>query len=111
MNKKSSFTPSNAEKAFIYQQTEELASSFEELGAISVLLEKQPESSNYIITFMLNSSIMNILAQSEGKDLSETCISAKNQMKKKLSLLTESLNHSPKREKLIEELKKSPYIH
>ncbi len=112
MSKKlTNFQPSNAEKAFVYQQTQDLISDLSDFGPISVLLEKNEYSSHYTITFTLNTSFMKILARSEGDNLLETCMSAKNEMKKKLARLAQSMEDSPEREQLIEELKKSPYLH
>ena len=104
------FEPSNEEKAFVYQQTQDLVNSHN-LGPISVLLEKKESSSQFVITFVFNTGLFQIAAQSEGENLHETCISAKNEMKKKLSVLSQSLNDSKERDQFIEELKKNPYIH
>ena len=107
------FNPSNAEKAFVYQQTQELVSSLKNVGPVSVLLEKyanDPSCKNYAVTFILGSLPVKIQARSEGDDLMEVCMSAKNQIKKKLSMLSQSMERSPQRDKLIEELKKFPYI-
>lgn len=105
------FQPSNAEKAFVYQQTQDLLSDLNNFGPISVLLEKNENSSMYIITFALKTFSTPVLARSEGKNLMEVCMSAKNEMKKKLAFLARSMENSPERDKFIEELKKSPYLH
>ena len=101
------FNPSNAEKAFVYQQTQDLVSSLSNVAPVSVLLEKyanSPSCKSYAVTFILGSLPANIQARSEGDDLMEVCISAKNQMKKKLSMLSQSMKNSPKRNKLIEDI-------
>lgn len=109
------FKPSNAEKAFVYQQTQDLVSGVNALCPVAVLLEKysdkSEEESGYAVTFVLGDSQMNVLARSEGKDLLEVCISAKNQMKKKLHAMAQSMEESPARTKFIDELKRSPYLH
>lgn len=109
------FKPSNAEKAFVYQQTQDLVSAVNALCPVAVLLEKYSDKaekeSGYAVTFVLGDSQMNVLARSEGKDLLEVCISAKNQMKKKLYTMAQSMAESPERTKFIDELKRSPYLH
>ena len=106
------FEPSSAEKAFVYQQTQDIISAVNEFCPVSVVLEKQSKKpANYAVTFVLGLSPMNVLARSEGSNLTEVCISAKNQMKKKLFFIAQSMEESQERTKFIEELKKSPYIH
>ena len=108
------FKPSSAEKAFVYQQTQDLAASLSGAAPVSVLLEKYSSErvqDNYAVTFILGVSPMSVQARSEGSDLMEVCVSAKNEMKKKMSLINQSMKDSPQRIKLIEELKKSPYTH
>ena len=108
------FTPSNAEKAFVYQQTQDLVSTANTVCPVAVLLEKysDPAKENgYVVTFVLGDADRNVLARSEGKDLLEVCISAKNQMKKKLYAMAQSMKESPARTKFIDELKRSPYLH
>ena len=114
MNKRNkAFKPSSAEKAFIYQQTQDLISNLHSECPISVFLEKNENSSQeeYIVTFMLGVAPSNILARSKGKDFMETCVSAKNEMKKKLSMIAQSMEDSPDRINFIDEIKKSHYLH
>ena len=111
MNKKPKvFEPSKEEKAFVYQQTQDLATSHN-LGPISVVLEKKEKSSQFVITFTLNTGLIQIFSRREGENLHDTCMSAKNEMKKKLSLFAQSIDDSKDRDKFIDELKKNPYIH
>ena len=105
------FQPSNAEKAFVYQQTQDILSDLNNFGPVSVLLEKNENASTYTITFVLEAVSMKVLARSEGKNLTEVCMTAKNEMKKKLAVLAQSMENSPERDQFIEELKKSPYLH
>ena len=108
MNKKA-FLPSNAEKAFIYQQTQDLVAITAESCPISVHLEKNDQE--YIVTFVLGNSPKEILTQSKGSDLMEVCLSAKNEMKKKLSMIASSLGESRERINFIDEIKKPYYFH
>ena len=114
MNKKHKlFQPSSAEKAFIYQQTQDLISVINEECPISILLEKNenhPEG-EYTVTFVLGVAPSNLLACSKGKSFMETCVSAKNEMKKKLSMIAQSMEESPERINLIDQIKKSYYFH
>ncbi len=107
------FQPSNAEKAFIYQQTQDLISITNEQCPVSVFLEKNETApqKEYIVTFVLGVAPSNVLARSKGADFMEACVSAKNEMKKKLSLIAQSMEESPERIKFIDEIKKSHYLH
>lgn len=106
------FTPSNAEKAFIYQQTQDLSSYIQEVTPIAVLLEKLTDSEIiYIVTFILGVPPFSITSRSEGQNFSEACISAKNQMKTKLFKITQNLEESKERIQFIEKLKKNVYFH
>ena len=109
--KHSIFQPSNEEKAFVYQQTQDLVSHLNHVGPVSVLLEKNENSSTYIITFALQANALKLLARSEGENLLDVCISAKNEMKKKLALMSQSMEDSPERTAFIDEIKNNPYIH
>ena len=112
MSKKHSiFQPSNAEKAFVYQQTQDLISHLNHPGPVSVLLEKDKDSSTYIITFALQANAVKVSARSKGENLLDVCISAKNEMKKKLALMARSMEDSPERTAFIDTLKKNPYLH
>lgn len=112
--KKASFIPSSSEKAFVYQQTQDLISYICEPSTISVFLERATSSSSkhvYSVTFVLNSPSAPIVARSEGESLLEACISSKNQMKERISSLSASTMSSSERSSFIEACKKYPYIH
>lgn len=104
------FEPSNEDRAFVYQQTQDLATS-NNVGPVSVSLSKNENSGEYVITFMIQTAAVQIFAKSKGENLHEACISAKNEMKKKLFVLTQFSDHSQERDQFIDDLKKNPYIH
>ena len=82
-NKKDNLlTPSNEEKAFVYQQALELSPLLAENKPITVILKKNRKPAKYSVTFILIPETLNIKIQSEGDNLFEVCINVKNKAKK-----------------------------
>ena len=108
------FTPTGAEKAFIYQQTQDLVSFLNDAGPVSVLIEKHPKTHNspssYAVTFIFSFDPLSVQAQGQGNTLISACVSAKNQMKKKILNISHHIGNLPQRNKMIEKLKKYTYI-
>ena len=109
--KKMLLEPSGEEKAFVYQQALELSPLLNQNGPIAVILEKNNNKNNatYSVTFILIPETLNIKVQSEGDNLFDVCISAKNKAKKTIRLLTNQMD-SPIRKIQMEHFKKFPYL-
>lgn len=109
--------PSVTERAFIYQQTQELASCLPiENIPISVLLEKVKSKTIsqhcYGVTFaILSLSSLTLSARCEANTLEEACIGAKNQLKEKLQSLLHMTKNLPNRNEIIDSIKAHPYLH
>ncbi len=105
--------PSGEEKTFVYQQVLELKSFLLNSGSIAVILEKsqnEKKQSQYSVTFVLVPETLNLKVQSQGDNLFDACISAKNKARK---TITQLINHidQPDRKLQVEHFKKFPYLH
>ena len=103
--------PSGEEKAFVYQQALELSPLLAK-GPIAVILEKNQKketSLKYSVTFILAPEILNIKIQSEGDNLFDVCINAKNKAKHAIKQLINQAD-SPLRNRQMEHFKKFPYL-
>ncbi|MDE0518987.1 MAG: hypothetical protein F4X95_03910 [Oligoflexia bacterium] len=102
--------PSGEEKAFVYQQALELSPLLDKSAPIAVILEKNEfqNRSKYSVTFILIPDKLNIKITSEGDNLFDVCITAKNKAKKTISYLINQMD-SPARTIKMEHFKKFPY--
>ncbi len=109
--KKVLLEPSGEEKAFVYQQALELSPLLNQNEPIAVILEKNnnKNSSTYSVTFILIPETLNIKVQSEGDNLFDVCISAKNKAKKTIQLLANQAD-SPTRKIQMAHFKMFPYL-
>ena len=103
--------PSGEEKAFVYQQALELSPLLAKSGPVAVILEKNKTEnhSKYSVTFILVPNKLNIKIKSEGDNLFDVCITAKNKAKKAISYLMNQVD-SPMRTIQMEHFKKFPYL-
>lgn len=91
------FEPTGEERAFLYQQVQELEQIASQFGSISVLVEQshpedQPDDLSYAVTFVVAPENMEFKVRGEGVDLFETCILAKNES---LAQLNKLINQVP----------------
>ena len=101
--------PSNEERAFVYQQALELSPFLTENKPIAVILKKNKKTAKYSVTFILIPESLNIKIQSEGDNLFDVCMNAKNKAKKTISQLINQTD-SPTRNIQMEHFKKFPYL-
>ena len=104
-------TPSGEEKAFVYQQAMELSPLLGDNGPIAVILEKNKtdkKNIKYSVTFILVPDSLNIKIQSEGDNLFDVCINAKQKAKKTLRQILNQMP-SPVRRLKMAHFKKYPY--
>lgn len=91
------FEPTGEERAFLYQQVQELEQIASQFGSISVLVEQSypednPDDLSYAITFVVAPENMEFKVRGEGVDLFETCMVAKNET---LAQLNKLINQVP----------------
>ncbi len=78
------FEPSGEERAFLYQQVQDIEPIAGQFGSISVLVEQShpttdPSDLTYAVTFVVAPENMEFKIRGEGKNLYETCMLAKNE--------------------------------
>lgn len=86
------FEPTLEERAFLYQQVQELEPIASQFGSLSVLVEQSypqedPEDISYAVTFVVAPESMNFKVTGSGKNLFETCIVAKQETQARLNQL------------------------
>ena len=86
------FEPNAEERAFLYQQVQDLEPLASQFGSISVLVEQShpkdaPKDLSYAVTFVVAPESMEFKIRGEGKNLYETCMAAKNETMNRLSQL------------------------
>lgn len=91
------FEPSAEERAFLYQQVQDLEPIASQFGSISVLVEQahpdnDPDDIRYTVSFVVAPENMDFRVSGEGKDLFETCVAAKNES---LAQLNKLINQVP----------------
>lgn len=90
------FEPQLDERAFLYQQVQELAEQGLEFGGMSVSCEKidksEAEPEKYAVNLLLSPGEMNLESRGEGESLIEAAVKAKEAMAKSLELIAGHLN-------------------
>lgn len=86
------FEPTLEERAFLYQQVQELEPIASQFGSISVLVEQSypqdnPDDLSYAVTFVVAPESMDFRVTGSGKNLFETCIVAKTEAQARLNQL------------------------
>lgn len=90
------FQPSAEERAFLYQQAQELESYVSSLGSMTLLVEEatpvdEPENKSYAVTFVVAPESMEFRIRVEGQNLFDACIEARRQTQFKLNALVNAL--------------------
>ena len=104
--------PSGEERAFVYQQAIELSPFLLNKEPVGVILEKnqKKQKPQYSVTFILVPETLKIEIQSEGDNLFDVCINAKNKAIKACRTLAHQLP-APGRKQQLAYLKKFPWVH
>lgn len=93
------YNPNLEERAFLYQEAQDLAPLVKELGSLSIMVEEfatlepksQPQSS-YRVTFLVAPETMGLQIQAENGNLFIATIEAKNEAQKQLNALVNALS-------------------
>lgn len=91
------FEPTMEERAFLYQQVQDLEPLASQFGSMTVLVEEahpanEPENKTFGVTFVVAPENMEFRVRGEGKNLYETCIVAKQETQTRLN---EMINQVP----------------
>ena len=112
-NKKKLLEPSSEEKAFVCQQAMEIGPLLAQngLGPLSVILEKNKsdKGERFQVTFILIPDRFNIKVKSQGSNLFDVCLSAKDKARKTLDIIINQMD-SPLRDVKIAHFKRFPYL-
>ena len=86
------FEPNAEERAFLYQQVQDLEPLASQFGSISILVEQNypdddPEDISYAVTFVVAPESMEFKIRGEGRNLFETCMVAKDEANTRLNQL------------------------
>jgi len=86
------FEPSLEEKAFLFQQVQELEAVATQFGSLTILVEERhpdndPSDLSYEVTFVVAPENLDFRIQATGKNLYSTCMAAKEEAKARLSQL------------------------
>ena len=87
-----SFEPNAEERAFLYQQVQDLEPLASQFGSISILVEQShpqdaPKDLSYAVTFVVAPESMEFKIRGEGHNLFETCMVAKEEAMNRLNQL------------------------
>ena len=89
------YSPNREERAFLYQEAQELSSLMKDLGSLSVMVEEmqsKPESEiRYRVTFVLAPESVGMKVQATDGNLFEAAIAARNEAQRQLNAIVNSL--------------------
>ncbi len=86
------YNPSLEERAFLYQEAQDLAPLVKDLGSLSIMVEQEDESENrYRVTFVVAPESMGIQIHAEEDDLFSATIAAKEEAQRQLNALVNAL--------------------
>lgn len=92
------YNPSAEERAFLYQEAQDLAPLVKDLGTLSVLVEETEQSAaaasenRYRVTFLVAPESMGLQIQAENPNLFAATIEAKEETQRQLNALINALN-------------------
>lgn len=85
------YNPNQEERAFLYQEAQDLAPLVKELGSLSILVENEAQS-GFRVTFLVAPESMGLQIHAEDDNLFEAVILAKEEAQRQLNTLINALN-------------------
>lgn len=93
------YSPNLEERAFLYQEAQDLAPMMKDLGSLSVLVEeikrKDERDPNYRVTFVVAPESVGMRVQAESANLFDATIAAKEEAVRQLNAILNTLPVSP----------------
>lgn len=90
------YNPSAEERAFLYQEAQDLAPFVRELGSLSIMVEENEahndDENRYRVTFLVAPESMGIQIQAEEDNLFAATIAAKEEAQRQLNALVNALD-------------------
>jgi hypothetical protein len=90
------YSPNREERAFLYQEAQELAPLMKELGSLSVMVEEmrrrgKPLDTRYRVTFVVAPESVGMKVQATDYNLFDATIAARNEAQRQLNELVNAL--------------------
>lgn len=89
------YNPSLEERAFLYQEAQDLAPLVKDIGSLSILVEEQDTQSGFRVTFLVAPESMGLQIHAENDNLFAATIAAKEEAQRQLNALVNALNGAP----------------
>lgn len=85
------YNPNTEERAFLYQEAQDLAPLVKDLGSLSIMVESEAEN-GYRVTFLVAPESMGIQIHAENDNLFVATIAAKEEAQRQLNSLINALS-------------------
>ncbi|MGZ3722785.1 MAG: hypothetical protein ACXVA9_07655 [Bdellovibrionales bacterium] len=94
------YTPNREERAFLYQEAQDLEALMKDLGSLSVMVEeyaikKGRDKSNYRVTFVLAPESVGMKVQATDRNIFDATIAAKEEAQRQLNAIVNSMPRTP----------------
>jgi hypothetical protein len=93
------YTPNREERAFLYQEAQDLEPLMKELGSLSVMVEettaKKTKRSKYRVTFVLAPESVGMKVQATDGNIFDATIAAKEEAQRQLNAIVNSMPRTP----------------
>lgn len=94
------YTPNREERAFLYQEAQDLEALMKDLGSLSVLVEEYGlkrgrDQSNYRVTFVLAPESVGMKVQASDRNIFDATIAAKEEAQRQLNAIVNSMPRTP----------------
>lgn len=86
------YNPSLEERAFLYQEAQDLAPLVRDLGSLSIMVESSDAENGYRVTFVVAPESMGLEIQAEDDNLWSATIAAKEEAQRQLNALVNALD-------------------
>lgn len=85
------YNPSLEERAFLYQEAQDLAPLVKDIGSLSVMVEQNEPKNGYRVTFLVAPESMGLQIHADASDLFQATMDAKKETQRQLNALINAL--------------------
>lgn len=89
------YSPNREERAFLYQEAQDLESLMKDLGSLSIMVEETARKQNFRVTFVLAPESVGMKVQATDRNLFEAAIAAKEEAQRQLNAIVNALPRAP----------------
>lgn len=86
------YNPTQEERAFLYQEAQDLAPLVKDIGSLSVMVEENGPQKGYRVTFLVAPESMGLQVQAESDNIFQATIDAKEEAQRQLNALINALS-------------------